>query len=214
MMFSKRGVVRGKFPGPSDRFSWQPIVKVKLAGFSSGSKRRPNRLNDEFEIPLTRLPLTRLMISLVSLPSPRLMTWSSASTRGRAPYWTLLKSRSTADEVAGSQGGAVIPETASAPRLAAWPERNLTYSSPIRLLKTIGQPAAFVATATTNPITPGSVSDMLKVVVWLPVRQMKESATEQVEPSTKKRWTKTSAELVLVMLMRVFSAPGLLRLEV
>src|SRR5581483_8565093 len=67
----------------------------------------------------------------------------------------------------------------------------------------------------TQPGTPGSTSDARIVIVWFGVRQRKLSETEQLALSTKKRWTKALAPLsVLVMLIRVFSTAGFVRLEV
>src|SRR5215470_12465135 len=103
---------------------------------------------------------------------------------------------------AGTDAGAVVAcgaAKATAPRLAEWPVAYLTYSSPIRKSNLIGCPLPFVAIATIYPLTPGSTSDVRKLAVWLAVKQMKESATEQVVPSTKNKCTDTgNTEEVLV----------------
>lgn len=71
------------------------------------------------------------------------------------------------------------------------------------------------ATATMKPVVPGSKSASKKLVVWLRVRQMKLSATEQLSPSMKNKCTATSCPgLTLVMLMRVFCTAGTVGLEV
>src|SRR5262245_5900212 len=103
---------------------------------------------------------------------------------------------------------------ASAPRLAAWPLVNLTYSSPISQLKATGQPLPSVATATTYPVTPGSTSEARKVAVCVAVKQTKLSAIEQ--PSeTKNRCTAMPDEVeVLVILMRAFCVVPLVAPEV
>src|SRR5581483_6032452 len=140
---------------------------------------------------------------------------STASTRGSALKATLSNLRIEVSNQVRSVGtGPLIQEIASAPRLAWWPLVSLTYSSPISRLKLIGRPSAPEATAMTKPIVSGSTSEAKRLIVWLLVRQMKLSATEQVRPSMKNRWTNTPlVSSVLVMLMRVFSAAGLVELE-
>src|SRR5215468_4972881 len=102
-----------------------------------------------------------------------------------------------------------------APRLALWPVANLTYSSPIRKLKRIGNPSTVVATATMNPVVPGSKSDVWKLAVWFSVRQMKESAARQSAELIKNRWTAMALKaLVLVMLMRVSALAGFVASDV
>src|SRR6476620_2680165 len=137
--------------------------------------------------PVTRLPPIRLTMSLVSLLSIRDGIESSARTRGTLLYAMPSKLTTVADEAPPqSVGVAATAAMASAPRLAAWPVAYLTYSSPIRKLKFVGHPSnGETAITTMYPRVPGSASDVLKLAVWLFVKQMNVSATPQLAPSMK-----------------------------